>query len=140
VEAVIGLVRERGGKRAVLLPVSGPFHSPLMEPAAERLQEVLGAIEIGETAVPVVNNADAETVRTPQQIRNGLVRQLTAPVRWEEGVRRMLAEGVTCFIEVGPGRVLSNLIRRINRDVQVWHLQDTEGLKAIQKAPVMREV
>ncbi len=140
VEAVIGLVRERGGKRAVLLPVSGPFHSPLMEPAAERLQAVLAALPIAEIAVPLVNNADAETVRTPAQIREGLVRQLTAPVRWEAGVRRMQAEGVVSFIEIGPGRVLSNMIRRIDREAQVWHMADTESLKAIQKAPVLREV
>ncbi len=140
VEAVIALVRERGGKRAVLLPVSGPFHSPLMEPAAKRLQAVLVALDVHETAVPLVNNADAETVRTPEQIRDGLVRQLTAPVRWEAGVRRMVAEGAACFIEIGPGRVLSNLIRRIDREVQVWHMADTESLKAIQKAPVLREV
>ncbi len=140
VEAVIGRVRERGGKRAVLLPVSGPFHSPLMEPAADRLEAVLASLPVGETAVPLVNNADAEPVRAPEQIRDGLVRQLTAPVRWEAGVRRMLSEGVTAFIEIGPGRVLSNLIRRIEPDADVWHMADTESLKAIQKAPVLRGV
>ncbi len=140
VEAVVELVRERGGKRAVLLPVSGPFHSPLMEPAAERLQAVLATLPIGETAVPLVNNADAEPIRMPEQIRDGLIRQLTAPVRWEAGVRRMQADGAVSFIEIGPGRVLSNLIRRIDREAQVWHMADTESLKAIQRAPILREV
>jgi len=133
--------KEEGAKRVVLLPVSVPSHSPLMEPASERLQEALKATPMEDLAVPLMNNVAAEVVRSADAVRDGLVRQLTSPLRWEESIREMIAREIEIFIELGPGKVLSNLIRRIDRKVRVFNLADAEGLKTLQKQiPAGREV
>ncbi len=100
-----------GAKRAVVLDVSGPFHSPLMEPASKRLEVALDALTIRDLAVPLVNNVAARLVRSADEVRKGLAQQLTSPVRWEGVVRELMAQGVDTFIELGPGRVLNGLIR-----------------------------
>jgi [acyl-carrier-protein] S-malonyltransferase len=140
VEDLLRLAKERGAKRSVLLPVSVPSHSPLMAPASEKLKEVLDEISMRDLVVPLVNNADAAEVRAVDLVRDGLVRQLTSPLRWEESIRKMISKGVEVFIEMGPGRVLCNLIRRIDRNVQSFPLENTEGLKHILKIPATREV
>jgi [acyl-carrier-protein] S-malonyltransferase len=140
VEDVAELSRERGAKRTVILDVSGPFHSPLMKPAAERLKEALDAISISDLQVPLINNVEARAVQSAEEIREGLLRQLTAPLLWEKGVREMIAQGVETFIEVGPGRVLSSLILKVQRKVKVISLAETEGLDQIRKAAANREV
>jgi [acyl-carrier-protein] S-malonyltransferase len=133
VEEVVELSRGQGAKRAVLLPVSVPSHSPLMEPASQKLKEALDEIAVRDLKVPLVNNVDAGIVRSADEIRDGLVRQLTSPLRWEQGVREMISQGVELFIEVGPGRVLGSLIRRIDRSIQVLNIEDRESLEQIQK-------
>ena len=140
VEEASELARERGAKRVVLLDVSVPSHSPLMAPAAERLARVLEEMPLSDLAVPLVNNAGARVVQAATDVREGLVAQLTSPVRWEEGVRAMIARGVETFVEVGPGKVLSSLIQRIRREVRVLNLQDREGLEMLQKAAAAGEV
>jgi [acyl-carrier-protein] S-malonyltransferase len=140
VEDVVELSRERGAKRAVVLDVSGPFHSPLMEPASKRLEVALEAVTIGGLAVPLVNNVSARLVRSADEVREGLVQQLTSAVRWEGVVRELMAQGVDSFIELGPGRVLNGLIRRIRRDARVFNLEDAEGLGKIKGAAAGGEV
>lgn len=130
VERAIGLARERGAKRAVRLQVSAPFHCSLMRPVAQRLAAVLKAISIADPSVPLVNNADAELLTKGEEIAGSLVRQVSSPVRWEEVVRRLLKEGVTIFLELGPGRVLTGLIKRISKEVIALHVEDLASLRA----------
>jgi len=118
VERAVALARQAGAKKAVLLQVSAPFHCALMQPAQRRLAADLAAIEFRDLEVPLVNNAAAREVRTAAEARQGLVDQVPNPVRWEDSVRYMIAQGVTEFVEVGPGRVLTGLLRNIDRNVK----------------------
>ncbi len=131
VERAVALARERGAKRALPLPVSAPFHCALMRPAGERLAEVLAGIEVSPLAVPVVTNVEAEPNQEPARVRELLVAQVSGPVRWEESVRRMAALGCERFIEIGPGKVLGGLSKRIAREVAVQSIEDTAGLKGL---------
>lgn len=108
-----------GAKRAIPLPVSAPFHSPLMRPARERMEEVLARTAFADTRVPVVTNVDARPVREGARLRDSLVRQIDSPVRWVESVRRLASEGVDRGLEIGPGSVLAGLVRRIDRGIRV---------------------
>lgn len=112
----IDLYKERGGKRAVELPVSAPFHCALMEPAARRMQEVLRDIRIDSPKTVLINNAEASPVQAGEEILPSLVRQVTSPVLWEDSVNVMVGMGVGAFIELGPGKVLAGLIKRIARE------------------------
>lgn len=112
------LLKARGAKRVLPLPVSAPFHSPLMVPAREGLQPVLAALAFADLAVPLYNNVDAAPVTAGSVVREGLVRQVDAPVRWVELVQRMVADGFDTFVEIGPGSVLSGLVRRIAGSVK----------------------
>ena len=133
VERAIALARERGARRAVLLPVSAPIHCALMRPAEERLAEDLARVAFADLTIPLVNNVDAALITSGEAARDGLRRQVSRPVRWEESVRRLLAEGVTTFIEVGPGRVLSGLIRAIDRSVRTLAVEDPASLEETLK-------
>ena len=115
IEAAVRLAEERGAKKAVILPVSGAFHSPLMEPASRELAKILAQTEIKRARFPVVSNYSASPVTEPDEIREGLTRQVLGAVRWEESMRRMLAAGAKHFLEVGPGNVLKGLMRSIDR-------------------------
>jgi len=106
--------------------VSGPFHSSLLAGAGQRLGEWLASIPIAPPKFPVYSNVTAAPVTTPEEIRACLARQVSAPVRWEESVRNMVAEGATRFVEVGPGRVLSGLIKRIERRAELFNVE-SEG-------------
>lgn len=129
VELAIRLARERGAKRAVRLQVSAPFHCSLMRPAGERLRGVLQAIPIADPSVPLVNNADAEVLTRAVEIPGSLVRQVSSPVRWEEVVRRLVKEGVTLFLELGPGKVLTGLIKRIATDAIALNAEDLGSMR-----------
>jgi [acyl-carrier-protein] S-malonyltransferase len=122
------LAKNRGAKRAILLNVSAPFHCALMQPAAERLARDLDAVEFANPRTPLVNNADARVVRDGETVREGLKRQVTAPVRWEESMRVLRSECVAVFVEVGPGKVLSGLLRQIDRDAQSLRVEDLTTL------------
>jgi [acyl-carrier-protein] S-malonyltransferase len=134
VKKAVDLAKARGAKRAVLLPVSAPFHSALLEPAAQRLAGVLRGVRFRDLAMPLVTNVDADLLTEGARVPETLVRQVTAPVRWEEVVRRLAAEGVTACVEVGPGKVLSGLIRRIVPEVQVLNVEDRASLQATLEA------
>lgn len=129
VERAAALCKERGAKRAVLLPVSAPFHCALMRPAQDRLAEDLRRTDFFPPRFPVVCNVDAEIVTTGEQARDTLTRQVTGPVRWVECVRRLMAEGVTHFVEVGPGKVLCGLLRQIDRGQTCLNVEDAASLE-----------
>ncbi len=124
----IALAKAAGAKRAVLLPVSAPFHTSLMRPAAQRLAEVLAGVTIREALIPVVSNVTAQPVRASDEIRRLLVEQVSSPVRWDESVAAMARAGVTTFVEVGPGTTLSGLIRKTVPEARVAHVEDPASL------------
>jgi len=128
VARAVDLAKARGAKRAIMLNVSAPFHCALMKPAQDRLGADLDETLMQDPEVPLVNNVDAQVVSSPQTVREGLKRQVTGPVRWEESMRRLRAEGVELFVEVGPGRVLSGLQRQIDRTVECLHVEDMASL------------
>jgi [acyl-carrier-protein] S-malonyltransferase len=115
VERAVRLATERGAKKAVNLPVSAPFHCPLMQPARERLAADLGRVQFANPKYPVVCNVDAAAVQTGDQARDALIRQVTGAVRWVESVQRLIEMGAELFVEVGPGKVLWGLMRQIDR-------------------------
>lgn len=127
-------LKEAGAKRAIPLDVSGPFHSALMQPAAQKLQEALDQLSWQDAAIPVVANVSAEPVTESAEIKKLLVEQLYSPVRWEESVRRLIDLGVTHFIECGPGKVLSGLVKKIDRSVTVMPVYDNDTLQAVIEA------
>ena len=120
-----------GAKRVVPLPVSAPFHCALMKPAEDRLAPELRQLRVADPRIPVVANVDAEPKRDGGAAIEALVRQVSAPVRWEEVVRRLASEGVRGYVEVGPGTVLSGLVRKIHRDAMVVNLEQPAGLEAV---------
>lgn len=131
VERAVELAKKRGAKRAVMLNVSAPFHCALLKPAQDRLAVELDRVEIRDPQVPLVNNVDARVVRTAAEVLDGLKRQVTAPVRWEESVRLLRNENVALFIELGPGKVLSGLVRQIDRDAECLHEEDVASLEEV---------
>ena len=128
VARAVDLAKGRGAKRAMILNVSAPFHCALMKPAQERLSVDLDATPINDPQVPLVNNVNAQVVTSASAVREGLKQQVTAPVRWEESVRRMRQEGVELFVEVGPGKVLSGLVRQIDRSAECLRVEDSATL------------
>ena len=131
VERAVELAKQRGAKMAKALPVSAPFHGPLMQPAAERLAAALAHVEIRRPRVPVITNVEAAPTEDPARIRELLVRQVTAPVRWEESVQRLVELGVKQFVEVGPGRVHSGLIKRIGSGVGYGGVESPAEARAL---------
>jgi [acyl-carrier-protein] S-malonyltransferase len=124
------LCRARGAKRAVRLPVSAPFHCALMKPAQDRLAPDLAALAFRDPEVPLVSNVDARIVREGDACRDGLVRQVSGAVRWQESVELLAREGVDVFVEVGPGTVLSGLVRKIAKGARVLNVDSPESLEA----------
>jgi [acyl-carrier-protein] S-malonyltransferase len=123
--------RALGAKRVLGLAVSAPFHCPLMKPAEERLAPELRALPVNDPAFPVVANADAEPKITGAAAVDALIRQVSAPVRWQDVVTRLIADGARTFVELGPGSVLAGLIRKIDRSVTVFSVEDAAGLDAV---------
>ena len=129
VEKACALAKEMGAKRAVMLSVSAPFHSPLLEPAGTRLKEKLEKIQIKSPKLPVVANVHAKPEDDPARIKENLVCQVSSPVRWEESVRYMMSQGINIFIEVGPGKALNGFLRKISRDIKGYNVQDMASLE-----------
>ncbi len=129
VEAAMVACRERGAKRALRLPVSGAFHSPLMGPATEGLREALARVEVRDANLPVIANVDARPVTSAADIRDRLGRQLLGAVRWEESMRTLGAQGVTAFVELGTGRVLRGLLRQIAPEAKSANVEDPASLE-----------
>lgn len=124
--------KELGARRVMSIPVSAPFHCALMRPAEERLAPELRALVVDTPAVPVVSTVDAEPKLSGAEAIEALIRQVSAPVRWEAVVRRLVREGATTFVEVGPGRVLGGLIRKTDRSLRVAHVEDPDSLASTE--------
>ena len=129
VQKACDAMKEAGAKRAILLPVSAPFHSTLMQPAADRLKEVLDSIEVADAKIPVYANVTAKPETRGEEIRDVLVKQAASPVQWETSVRNMIADGVDTFIEVGPGRVLTDFVKKIDRSFTGQNVEDLASLE-----------
>ncbi len=130
VKRALEIASTRGAKRAVLLPVSAPFHCELMLPAQKQLEAELWQTAFGDLGIPVVTNVDAEVIEGREEARDALIRQVSSPVRWEESVRLLIEKGVSRFVEVGPGKVLSGLLRQIDRSVAAYNVEDEKSLLA----------
>jgi len=124
-------IAKKKGKKAILLPVSAPFHSPLMKPAALRLGEALEEISVNGLTIPVVTNVEARPNLNPEKVKPLLIDQISSPVQWEQSMRYMIAEGVEEMVEIGPGKVLSGLMKRIDSSILVRNIGDLESLKKI---------
>jgi [acyl-carrier-protein] S-malonyltransferase len=134
VERAGALCKTRGAKRVIPLAVSAPFHCELMRPAQERLAPELAALRFADARVPVVRNVDAREVTQAADCRDGLLRQVAAPVLWQQSVERLAALGVTTFVEIGPGSVLSGLARKIAKGARVLNVEDPESLAEAAEA------
>lgn len=130
VEHAVELAKEKGIRRAVMLAVSAPFHCALMTPAAEKLRPVLEATEFRDLQTPLVTNVDAEVITTATAARDALFRQVAAPVRWSDSIKRLMDAGVETFVEVGSGKVLSGLVRSLNREARIFNVENPESLEA----------
>jgi [acyl-carrier-protein] S-malonyltransferase len=130
VKRAVEIASQSGAKRAVILPVSAPFHCALMAPAQKRLEHDLRAANFTALKIPLITNVDAEAITTADEAREALIRQVTAPVRWLDSVHEMIESGVTIFVEVGPGKVLSGLMRQIDRSVRSLNVEDAASLRA----------
>lgn len=131
VQRAADLAKERGAKRAVMLPVSAPFHCALMQPAQDRLREDLRLLEFNAPEVPVVSNVDAQPKTTAEDSRDALVRQVTGAVQWEACVRKLIELGATTFVEAGPGKVLTGLMRQIDRSQNAVNVEDEASLQKL---------
>ncbi|MBB6601596.1 ACP S-malonyltransferase [Bacillus pumilus] len=130
VELASEKAKEKGAKRAIGLEVSGPFHSALMKPAAEKFTDVLSKLDITDAKTPVISNVTADIVTSRDAIETKLIEQLYSPVRFEESVERLIDLGVTTFIEIGPGKVLSGLVKKVNRRLTTISVSDQETIEA----------
>ncbi|MCU1347383.1 MAG: malonyl CoA-acyl carrier protein transacylase, partial [Acidobacteria bacterium] len=129
IDRAIEVAKKHGIRRALPLPVSAPFHCALMKPAEERLRPVLDDAPLKDLWVSLVSNVDASPIGTATAVRNALLRQVASPVRWVESIERMVSMGVRRFVEIGPGNVLTGLIRRINADVELSNVSDVAGIE-----------
>jgi len=130
VKRAVEIASQSGAKRAVILPVSAPFHCALMMPAQQRLEPDLRAAKFSALRFPLVTNVDAEAITSGDEARGSLIRQVTHPVRWLDSIHEMIEAGVTIFVEVGPGKVLSGLLRQIDRSVRTLNVEDAASLQA----------
>ncbi len=130
VKRAVEIASQSGAKRAVILAVSAPFHCALLKPAQERLEPDLRAAKFNALRFPLITNVDAEAITSGDEAREALIRQVTLPVRWLESVREMIDSGVNIFVEVGPGKVLSGLLRQIDRSVRCFNVEDAASLQS----------
>jgi [acyl-carrier-protein] S-malonyltransferase len=130
VERAAELAKQRGAKRAVMLPVSAPFHCPLMQPAQDRLAVDLKALTFNNLKFPVIKNIDAEQVTSGDAAREALIQQVTGSVQWERSMKTLIAAGVDLYIELGPGKVLGGLMRQIDREKKCLNVEDEASLQA----------
>jgi [acyl-carrier-protein] S-malonyltransferase len=128
VEKVCALAKDMGAKRALMLAVSAPFHSPLLEPAGLKLELELKKIRIKSPSIDVISNVHATMESNPSKIKGNLVLQVSSPVKWEESVRYMIDQGIDTYVEVGPGRTLNGFLRKISRDVRGYNIEDMDSL------------
>lgn len=134
IERAIEVAKKRGVRRALPLPVSAPFHCELMKPAAERLEPLLNEANFHDLWFALVSNVDASPIGTANAVRNALIRQVASPVRWVESVQKMVSMGVKRFVEIGPGNVLTGLIKRIEPNAELVNVSDVPSLEAFLNA------
>ncbi len=137
IDRTIEILKARGAKRAVKLNVSAPFHCALMKPAQDRLATDLNELQFNDLAAPLVTNVDAMPIKTGAKARDSLIRQVSQPVRWLESVEFLSNHGVQTLIEIGPGKVLSGLVRQINRQLRCLNVEDESSLRATREAPAI---
>jgi [acyl-carrier-protein] S-malonyltransferase len=130
IKRAVEIASQSGAKRAVILPVSAPFHCSLMQTAQQRLEPDLRAATFSNPRFPVITNVDAEAETSGDEARESLIRQVTMPVRWLDSIREMIEQGVDIFVEVGPGKVLTGLLRQIDRSVRAFNVEDAASLAA----------
>lgn len=130
VERAVERVKQ-DGKKALLLPVSAPFHCSLMKPAGERLEKALEEVSVSDLKIPVVTNVEAEANTSKDTVKRLLVAQVSSPVRWEESMRKMIGRGIEQVVEIGPGKVLSGLMKRIESRIETKNVEDLKTLKSI---------
>ena len=131
VNRAIEIAKARGFRKAMLLPVSAPFHCALMQKAADRLAEALEPVQVNALSAPVVSNVEAKPNSDAARVKPLLVQQVCAPVLWDAIVQHIVAAGVTNFVEIGPGKVLAGLVKRISKETTSFNVQDSAGIKAI---------
>jgi [acyl-carrier-protein] S-malonyltransferase len=129
VEHACGILKEKGARRAMLLPVSAPFHSSLLKPAGEKLADELENIEVKDLQIPVVSNVNAQVIKNKYQVKQCLIEQVSSSVLWEDSIRHMIDMGVDTFIEVGPGKSLSAFVKKIDENVAVFNVEDMQSLE-----------
>ena len=129
VEMACSIMRKRGAKRAVLLPVSAPFHSSLLKPAGEKLAAELDNVNISDNELPVVSNVNAQIIMNKYEIKRCLIEQVSSSVLWEDSINKMIELGVDTFIEVGPGRTLSSFVKKIDKNLYVHNVENIETLE-----------
>jgi [acyl-carrier-protein] S-malonyltransferase len=130
VKRAVEIASQWGAKRAVMLPVSAPFHCALMEPAQKKLEPELRAAAFSALRLPLITNVDAQAITSGEEARDALVRQVVMPVRWLDSIRELIEEGVRIFVEVGPGKVLAGLLRQIDRSVRCFNVEDAASLNS----------
>lgn len=128
VEKAAEIVKEMGARRAVMLNVSGPFHTSLLKPASDRLNEELKHITLGDFKVPVITNLTAEVVGSKDEVTDILTKQVMNPVKWEQSVRKMLELGVDTFVELGPGKTLASFVKKVTKEAAVYNVEDIKTL------------
>lgn len=128
VEKCCGLAKDMGAKRAMKMPVSAPFHCSMLIGAGEKLSKELENVEVKDMQIPVITNVTADYVQSKEDIKPLLIKQVSSSVMWEDTIRRMLADGVDTFVEVGPGKALSGFIKRISKDVKIFNVEDMASL------------
>lgn len=128
------LAKERGAKRAVMLPVSAPFHCSMLKGAGEKLEKELNNVPVSDLAVPLITNVTADYVKSKDEIKELLVRQVSSSVLFEKSLRRMLADGVDTFVEIGPGKTLCGFVKKITKDANVYHVEDMQSLEEMKTA------
>ncbi len=134
VEYACELAKEKGAKRAMMLPVSAPFHCSMLQGAGEKLAEELKNVTVSNLQVPLITNVTADYVSDKEDIKDLLVRQVSSSVLFEESIRRMLEDGVDTFIEIGPGKALSGFVKKVNKEVAVYHVEDMKSLEELKAA------
>jgi [acyl-carrier-protein] S-malonyltransferase len=125
------LAKDRGASRTIPLQVSGAFHTPLMQPAVDGMSEIIATLDFQDSLVPIIGNTSAQPLTTAEQVKAELITQLCNCVQWQRSIEYMVDNGVSTFIEIGPGKVLTGLIKRISRDVNTLNIGDTESIKSL---------
>lgn len=131
VEQSTAVLKEAGARRVLPLKVSGPFHSPMMKPAGEKLEEVLKKVSVKDPDIPYVTNVTAEVVKSGEAIKELLVRQVSSSVRWEQSMRAMIAQGIDTFVEIGPGKTLSGFMKKTDKNVNMYRISTWEEAETV---------